>query len=297
VPDLFGGAADLAGSTRAYLKGSGDLKAPDYAGRNIRFGLREHAMAAINNGLALHGGIRPFAATFLVFSDYMRPAIRLAAIMKLPLVFIFTHDSIGLGEDGPTHQPVEQLMSLRLMPGLTVIRPADALETVYAWRAALEKRDGPIALILSRQSLPVLNRSTVSSMENLAKGGYVLKETSGIFDIILMSTGSEVQIALTAAAILETQNKKVRVVSLPSWEIFQGQSEQYRQSVLPGEIALRISIEAGTTLGWERYTGSNGKALGIDHFGSSAPGEILYEKFGLTAQKVVEAAQKLIQGG
>ena len=297
VPDLFGGAGDLAGSTRAYLKGSGDLKGSDYSGRNIRFGLREHAIAAISNGLVLHGGLRPFAATFLVFSDYMRPAIRLAAIMKLPLIFIFTHDSIGLGEDGPTHQSVEQLMSLRLIPGLTVIRPADALETVYSWRSALEKRDGPIALILSRQSLPVLDRSMVSSKINLTKGGYILKEASGFPDIILISTGSEVQIALAAAAILETQNKKVRVVSLPSWEIFQGQSEQYRQSVLPREIVSRISIEAGTTLGWERYTGSKGNPLGIDHFGSSAPGEILFEKFGLTAQKVVEASQKLFQGG
>jgi transketolase len=294
VPYLIGGAADLAGSTRTYLKNNNDLSAANYTGRNIRYGLREHCMAAFCNGMALHGGIRPFAGTFLIFSDYMRPSVRLAAIMKLPVIFIFTHDSIGIGEDGPAHQPVEQIMSLRLIPNLTVIRPADAFETVQAWRVAMENKKGPTVLVLSRQSLPVLGGNYAVFPTNLGQGGYILKDPGGFIDIILIASGSEVQIALAAAVLLEKQNKKVRVVSLPSWEIFERQTEQYRQNVLPCEVKARISIEAGTTPGWERYTGSRGIALGLDHFGSSAPGEILFEKFGLTAQKIVEAAARLV---
>ena len=249
LPHLMGGAADLAGSTRTYLKGSTDFNTSDYSGRNIRFGLREHAMAAVSNGLALHGGVLPFAATFLIFSDYMRPAVRLAAIMKLPVIYVFTHDSIGLGQDGPTHQPVEHLMSLRLIPGLTVIRPADAAETVEAWRVAVESRSGPTALILSRQSLPVLNRHALTSARNLSKGAYILKEAAGQIDIMLIASGSEVQIALAAAEILESQNKKVRVISMPSWELFEKEPEAYRRRVLPAGVYNRIAIEAGATSG------------------------------------------------
>lgn len=296
VSYLMGGAADLAGSTRTYLIGDADFQAADYKGRNIRYGLREHAMAAVSNGMALHGGVRPFAGTFLVFSDYMRPAVRLSAIMKLPVIFVFTHDSIGVGEDGPTHQPVEQLMSLRLIPNLAVVRPADAAETVAAWRAAIERRS-PTALILSRQGLPILDRSMAASAENLSKGGYILKETEGTLDIILIATGSEVQIAVSAADILEKQYIKVRVVSMPCWEIFEEQPAGYQKSVLPPEIAARISIEAGVTSGWERYTGLQGVALGINHFGASAPAEVLFEQYGLTVQKVVETASRLLGRG
>lgn len=296
VPALVGGAADVAGSTRAYLKESGDISAEDFSKQNVRYGLREHAMAAINNGIALHGGFRPFAATFLIFSDYMRPAIRLSAIMKLPVIYVFTHDSIGLGEDGPTHQPVEQLMSLRLIPNFTVIRPADASETVEAWLNALERRSGPTALILSRQNLPVIDRKRMAPATNLNKGGYILKDSNGIIDIILIASGSEVSIALASAEVLESKNIKVRVVSMPSWEIFSEQSEKYRQKVLPSEISKRISIEAGAALGWERYTGSKGRIIGINSFGSSAPGKILLEKFGFTVQKMVEVASQLLSG-
>ncbi len=296
IPDLIGGAADLAGSTRAYLKGSGDISSGDFSGRNIRYGLREHAMAAISNGIALHGGFRPFLATFMIFSDYLRPALRLSAVMKLPVIYLFTHDSIGIGEDGPTHQPIEQLMSLRLIPNLTVIRPADAAETAEAWRVALERRSGPTALILSRQNLPILDRKKLAPAENLGKGGYILKDAIGTIDIILMATGSEVSIALASAEIMESKNIKVRVVSLPSWEIFAEQSEHYRLAVLPEKIKTRISIEAGATLGWERYLGSKGLAIGLDHFGSSAPAKVLFEKFGLSVANVVTKAERLLAG-
>jgi transketolase len=217
--------------------------------------------------------------------------------MKLPVIYIFTHDSIALGEDGPTHQPVEQLMSLRLIPNLAVIRPADAAETLIAWRAAIKRKSGPTALVLSRQALPELDRSKLASADNLEKGGYVLKDTLGILDIIVVATGSEVSTALAAAEILESKHIKVRVVSLPSWEIFAEQSEEYRQEVLPEKITSRISIEAGAILGWGRYLGTKGLAIGIDHFGSSAPGPILLEKFGLTAANVVKAAERLLSGG
>jgi transketolase len=226
----------------------------------------------------------------------MRPAIRLSAIMKLPVIYVFTHDSIGLGEDGPTHQPVEQLMSLRLIPNFTVIRPADASETVEAWLNALQRRSGPTALILSRQNLPLIDRKRMAPAKNLNKGGYILNDLRGIIDIILIASGSEVSIALAAAEVLESKNKKVRVVSMPSWEIFSEQSEKYRQKVLPSEISKRISIEAGAALGWERYTGFKGRIIGINSFGSSAPGKILLEKFGFTVQKVVEVASQLLSG-
>jgi transketolase len=295
VPALTGGAADLAESTRTYLKDTGDLDANSYSGRNIRYGLREHAMAAISNGLALHGGLMPFAATFLVFSDYLRPSLRLAAIMKLRVIFVFTHDSIGVGEDGPTHQPVEQLMSLRLIPGLVTLRPGGPEETLEAWKVALTRKEGPTALILSRQSLPAMGQNAEAA-EGVKRGAYVLRETGLSPRVVLMGTGSEVPLALEAGEILRQKGIAARVVSLPSWELFAAQPEDYRRRVLPPEIKARVSIEAGTTMGWERYVGEGGKALGIDSFGASAPGEELFQRFGLTSHNIVEEALKLVSG-
>jgi transketolase len=294
VPSLWGGAADLAVSTRTLLKGSGDFSAGNYAGRNLRFGLREHAMGAITNGIALHGGIIPFAASFLIFSDYMRPPMRLASLMKLRIIYIFSHDSIALGEDGPTHQPVEQLMGLRMIPNLMLIRPADATETLEAWKIAMFRREGPTALILTRQPVPVLDRSALSPASGVRKGGYILWESGTNPQVILMGTGSEVHTALEAGRILKGKNIAARVVSLPCWSLFDSQSESYRNGVLPPEISARISIEAGTPLGWEHYVGLKGHAIGISRFGASAPGNVIYEKLGLTAQQVVDEALRLL---
>lgn len=296
IPTLVGGSADLAPSTNTYLTGFGDFQAENREGRNLRFGVREHAMGGILNGMAYHGGLVPFGGTFFVFADYMRPAIRLAALGKLPVIFVFTHDSVALGEDGPTHQPIEHLASLRAMPGLTLIRPSDANETVVAWRAALEKPKGPTALVLTRQNLPVFDRSEVASAEGLLKGGYVLKDpTCGRPRVILIATGSEVQIALEAADELAGHGVGARVVALPSWELFEAQSAAYREKVLPARIVARVAIEAGSTFGWTRYVGERGMTIGIDHFGASAPAGVLYKKFGLTVEKVVESALKLVE--
>jgi transketolase len=294
IPNLIAGAADLAGSTRTYLKGYGDFSAENYAGRNIRFGLREHAMGAITNGLVLHGGIIPCIGTFLVFSDYMRPTIRLAAMMRLRIIYVFSHDSIGVGEDGPTHQPVEQIMSLRLIPNLTVIRPADTAETIEAWKIALTNKKGPTALILTRQGVPVLNRESLGSADGVKKGGYILWESSPQPQAILIGTGSELQIALEAGKLLKEKGVSSRVVSLPCWSIFDQQSEEYKQGVFPSQIKVRLSIEAGTRIGWERYIGFNGKAIGLDCFGISAPGELVYKYFKLTANEMVEIALKIL---
>ena len=294
IPSLAGGAADLAGSTRASLKGLGDFDYGDYRGRNFHFGLREHAMGAITNGMALHGGIIPFAGTFLIFSDYMRPAVRLAAIMKLHIVYIFTHDSIGLGEDGPTHQPIEHLMSLRAMPDLLLLRPADATETVEAWKLALERQEGPTALVLTRQNLPVLDRKILAPAGGVQKGGYILLEPKAAPQVILIGTGSEVHIALAAAGILEEKGIAARVVSLPSWSLFDSQTKEYRDSVLPPQIRARVSIEAGSPIGWEHYVGSEGTAIGLSRFGASAPANILYQQFGLTAERMAQEALKLV---
>jgi transketolase len=294
IPNFIAGAADLAGSTRTYLKGYGDFSAENYAGRNIRFGLREHAMGAITNGLVLHGGIIPCIGTFLVFSDYMRPTIRLAAMMRLRIIYVFSHDSIGVGEDGPTHQPVEQIMSLRLIPNLTVIRPADTAETIEAWKIALTNKKGPTALILTRQGVPVLNRESLGSADGVKKGGYILWESSPQPQAILIGTGSELQIALEAGKLLKEKGVSSRVVSLPCWSIFDQQSEEYKQGVFPSQIKVRLSIEAGTRIGWERYIGFNGKAIGLDRFGISAPGELVYKYFKLTANEMVEIALKIL---
>jgi transketolase len=252
-------------------------------------------MGSISVGMALHGGVIPYTATFFMFADYMRPPVRLAALMGLRVIFIFTHDSVGVGEDGPTHQPVEHLMGLRTIPNLKVIRPADATETVEAWRLALLNSTGPTALVLSRQNLPVLDRNIFASAEGVRRGGYILKDTtSGSPDVILIATGSEVEIAIKAADILEKDKIKVRVVSLPCWEIFDQQEETYRRKVLPPEIEARVAVEAGIKLGWEHYVGTTGKIVGMESFGASAPAPVLFEKFGITTDAVVAAAKNFL---
>jgi transketolase len=293
-PYLVGGSADLAPSNNTLIKFSSDFQKNGYTGRNIRFGVREHAMGAILSGMALHRGVRPFGGTFLVFADYMRPAIRLAAMMKLPVIYIFTHDSIAVGEDGPTHQPVEHLASLRAIPGLKVIRPADATETVDAWKAAM-KSSGPVALILSRQNLPILNRSRYNTGDGLEKGAYILSDSDGKADILFIATGSEVHIALEAEKHLREQGIAVRVVSMPSWDLFEKTSQKYKNKVLLTDFPNRIAIEAGLTMGWERYVGEKGIVIGMTGFGASGPGGQVMEKFGFTADNIVEKAMKMLE--
>lgn len=293
--NLIGGSADLAPSNMTRLKESDDFQAGNYVGRNIRFGVREHVMGSILNGMSLHGGLVPYGGTFLIFSDYMRPPIRLAALMGLQVIYVFTHDSIGLGEDGPTHQPIEQLAALRAIPNLTVIRPCDANETAEAWRMALKRKDGPVALALTRQNVPTLDREIYAPAESLSHGAYVLKEAgdSGP-EAILIASGSEVTIALEAAEKLEEDGVKTRVVSMPSWELFEQQSADYRERVFPDGVKARVAIEAGISQGWHRYVGQAGEVVGIDHFGASAPFNVLYEQFGLTPDCVVEAAKRIL---
>jgi len=298
LPTLLGGSADLAPSNNTYLAGLGDFQAGKRTGRNLRYGVREHAMGGILNGLAVHGGVIPYGGTFFIFSDYMRPAIRLAALSRIPVTYVFTHDSIGLGEDGPTHQPVEHLASLRAMPNLMVIRPSDANETALAWRVALEHKEGPTALVLTRQNLTVLDRTVLGAAEGLLRGGYVVSDPpTGAADVILIGTGSEVEIALEASATLAAQGVAARVVALPCWELFAAQDEAYKASVLPPEIKARVSVEAGSTFGWERYIGDQGVAVGIDHFGASAPASVLYREFGITAENVANRALGLVRPG
>ncbi len=309
VSELAGGSADLNPSTFTWIKGFGDFQSPalpadglhgmvggpwGYEGRNIHFGVREHAMGSIAVGLALHGGIIPYTATFLTFADYMRPPMRLAALMGLRVIFVFTHDSIGVGEDGPTHQPIEQIMNLRQVPNMTVIRPADANETLEAWLAALSNTNGPTTLILSRQNLPVLDRSFCHPASGTKRGGYILWESVPDPELILIATGSEVAMTLDAASKLAAAGIKVRVVSLSSWEIFDRQTQEYRNKVLPPQVTKRIAMEAGIKLGWEHYVGLSGKIIGMETFGASAPAPVLYEKFGLTAERIIEAAKKLL---
>jgi transketolase len=289
IPTLLGGSADLTPSNNTLPKGEGYLTRENFSGRYIHFGVREHGMGAILNGLALHGGVRPYGGTFLIFSDYMRPAIRLAALMKLPVVFIFTHDSIGLGEDGPTHQPIEHFTSLRAIPNLAVFRPADATETVEAWRAALTRPHGPTALILTRQAIPVIDRARYALAQGAARGGYILSETEDP-EVILIGTGSEVHLALAAQEMLATQEVRARVVSMPCWELFDAQPDEYRETVLPSDIRARVAVEAGATLAWSRYVGLDGRIVGLDRFGASAPYQVIYQKLGLTAEAVAEAA-------
>jgi len=296
LPNLMGGSADLAPSNKTLIKGEEAFQDGHYNGRNFYFGVREHGMGSILNGMALHGGVIPYGGTFLVFSDYMRPAIRLAAMMGLKVIYIFTHDSIGLGEDGPTHQPIEQLAALRAIPNLTVIRPCDANETAEAWRFALEDRKGPVALALTRQGVPTLDRDKFASARGLHRGAYILNEAhNGTPDLMLIASGSEIQIAIDASQEIKEKGIAVRVVSMPSWQVFDRQPEEYRNQVLPHEIKVRVAIEAGSTQGWHRYVGEKSHVVGIDHFGASAPSKTLYEKFGITVDRVVEEALRLLK--
>jgi transketolase len=291
---LLGGSADLAPSTKTYVKGLGVIKA-DRCGKNIHFGVREHAMGGILNGMALSRAVVPYGATFLSFSDYMRPPIRLAALMKVQVIYIFTHDSVALGEDGPTHQPVEHLAALRAMPNLVVVRPADANETAFAWRLALDRKEGPTALILTRQKLPVIDRTRVGSPEGLLRGGYVLADApDGQPEVVIIATGSEVHLALEAYYRLVEEGVGVRVVNMPSWEVFEAQDGSYRNQVLPATVGARLAIEAGVSMGWERYVGPGGKILGIERFGASAPGGVVLEKFGFTAEAVMAAVREML---
>ena len=315
VRNLVGGSADLDPSTRTALKGCGDFENPHaavagtawptqgaaggvwgYAGRNIHFGLREHAMAAVLTGIAVHGGLLPFGATFLSFSDYMRPSIRLAALSRARVIYIWTHDSIALGEDGPTHQPVEQLAGLRAMPNMTVVRPSDATETVEAWRVALTHTEGPVGLVLTRQKLPVIDRKAFAPASGLAQGAYVLADASGSApDVILIATGSEVSIALEAHERLTKDGIRSRVVSMPCWELFDAQPQSYRDAVLPPSVRARVSIEAASPFGWERYVGLEGAIIGVNHFGASAPGPVVMREFGFTPEHVVETAKAVLK--
>ena len=295
IPNLVGGSADLAPSNKTTIAGSPSILPGTPGGRNLHFGVREHAMGAVLNGMALHGGLEVYGGTFLVFADYMRPAIRLAALMGLPVRYVFTHDSIGLGEDGPTHQPVEHLMALRAIPNLLDLRPADALETAAAWRIALERTDGPSFLSLTRQATPNLDRSATPAPADVSRGGYVFREPSGGQpDVILIASGSELALALGARKQLETEGILTRVVSLPSWYLFAQQEKAYRDAVLAPDVKARVSVEAGATLGWARWVGPNGRAVGIDRFGASAPWTRLYEAFGITAEGVASAARSAL---
>jgi len=325
MPNLIGGSADLAGSNKTDIDGADSLLPATPGGRNVHYGVREHAMGSVMNGMALHGGVRPFGGTFLIFSDYMRPAIRLASLMGQPVIYVFSHDSIGLGEDGPTHQPIEQLASLRAIPGLMDLRPGDGPETEVAWRVAIERTDGPAFLALSRQDVPLLARSAagdgragrsqadgvaygsadgaaqsgaLASAEGLRRGGYVLSEASGgAPSAILLASGSELGVAVEARERLEAAGTPTRVVSLPSWYLFDRQEPAYRDEVLPPSVGARVSIEAGSTFGWQRWVGSTGRSIGLDRFGASAPAEILFEKFGFTVDAVVNAVEEILQVG
>ncbi len=300
VPQLVGGSADLGGSNKTDISGAEGLLPDSPGGRLVHFGVREHAMASVMNGMALHGGVRPFGGTFLIFSDYMRPAIRLAALMGQPVIYVFTHDSIGLGEDGPTHQPVEQLAALRAIPNLCDMRPCDAAETEVAWKVAVERADGPVFLSLTRQKVAVLTRGDgpastdgLASADGLRRGGYVLAEASnGGPDVILIGSGSEVAVALEARDLLEGEGVPTRVVSMPSWYLFRKQGAVYRDAVLPRAVPVRVSVEAASTFGWSEWVGAEGASVGIDHFGASAPADVLYAQFGITPEAVAAAARE-----
>jgi len=297
MPELFGGSADLTPSNKTWIEGSSSFQRDSPEGRNVHYGVREHAMGAITNGLAVHGGLRPFAGTFFIFSDYMRPAIRLSAMSHYPSIWWFTHDSIGLGEDGPTHQPIEHLASLRAIPNLCVIRPADANEVAEAWRVALQRVDRPTALIFTRQRVPVIDRSRYASAAGLSRGAYVLADLpdgAGDPQIVLMASGSEVHLILEAGERLAEEGTRVRVVSFPSWDLFEEQPAEYRNSVLPPSVRARLAVEAGVSQGWRRWVGPDGQTISIEEFGKSAPYKVLFEKFGFTVENVVDAARGML---
>jgi transketolase len=311
VPNLIGGSADLDPSTMTALKGMGDFQSPmlahgdmqgsvgggwSYAGRNIHFGVREHAMGAAANGMALHGGVIPFTATFFTFSDYMRPAIRLAALMEQRVIFVFTHDSIALGEDGPTHQPIEHLAALRAIPHLSVIRPCDANETAEAWRVAMQQAHKPTVLVLTRQNVPTLDRAQFAPASELQKGAYILADApEGKPDVILIASGSEVGLIVAAREKLAAENIRARIVSMPSWDLFEAQSQEYRDHVLPPSVTARLAVEAGVAQGWSKYIGDNGDVLGMTGYGASAPYQVLFEKFGFTTDNVVARAKHVLE--
>ena len=289
LPALVGGSADLSPSTNTHMNDLGDL-GPTSNGRNLHFGIREHAMGAILNGIALHGGLIPFGATFLIFSDYMRPSIRLAALMNIKTIYVYTHDSIGLGEDGPTHQPVEQLAALRAIPNLTVLRPGDANETAEAWKIAITHH-GPVAMALTRQNLPTQPRNATNAASNVAKGAYILSDSPETPEVILIATGSELALAVDSAAKLRQDGVPTRVVSMPSWELFEEQSAEYKESVLPKSVTARVAIEAASPMGWEHYVGNTGNTVTLNHFGASAPAKTLFQQFGFTVENVVAKAK------
>lgn len=290
VPNLFGGSADLAPSNKTMMNDREDFSKENYKGSNIRFGIREHAMAAILNGLSLHGGVRPYGGTFFVFSDYMKPSMRLSALMNLPVTYVLTHDSIGVGEDGPTHQPIEQLAMLRAIPNFVIFRPADARETAAGWYTALTRENGPTGLALTRQGLPLLEGTGKDAL----KGGYVVKREKDKLDMILIGTGSELQLVYEASKVLEEKGIGVRVVSMPSWQLFEEQSKEYREEVLPRNVHKRLAVEAGSSLGWHKYVGIDGSIISMDSFGASGPAKELFKKFGFTVENVVEEALKLL---
>lgn len=310
LPQLIGGSADLNPSTHTALTGMGDFQPPEttegdvqgavggvwsYDGRNLAYGVREHAMGAVTNGLAAHGGLLPFCATFLIFTDYMRPPVRLAALMGLHTIYVLTHDSIGLGEDGPTHQPVEQLVNLRAIPGMIVIRPCDANETAVAWRVAVETRDKPVSLILTRQGVPTIDRDQYASADGLCRGAYVLSDPpDGEPELILIATGSEVSLIISAQQQLLDEGIRARTVSMPSWELFDAQTQDYRDSVLPPSVRARLAVEAGSPQGWCRYVGDGGDVIGLDHFGASAPGKTVMSEFGFTVENVLARAMDIL---
>lgn len=294
LPTLFGGSADLTPSNNTDIKGGKDFSAETPEGGYIRYGIREHAMAGIMNGMAIYGGVIPYGGTFMVFSDYLRPSLRIAAISKVNPIYVFTHDSIGLGEDGPTHQPVEQAAALRSIPGFVYLRPADANETTEAWKLALEHKGRPVGIVLTRQKLTIFDRTKYAATENVKYGAYTIKDSDGEPELILLSSGSEVEIAISAAEELDSLGIKTRVVNFVSWEIFDAQSDEYKESVLPSNIKSRISIEAAIKMGWEKYVGLDGDYISLETYGASAPYQTLYEKYGFTVENIVEKGKKLI---
>ena len=297
IPELMGGSADLAPSTNTWLNGLPAFQSDSPEGRNLHFGVREHAMGSIVNGMAYHGGLIPYGATFLVFTDYMRPAIRLSALSHIPSIWVFTHDSVGLGEDGPTHQPVEHLAALRAIPGLTVIRPGDGNEVAQAWKLALENRHSPTLMALSRQATPVLDRDVFASAEGLSKGAYILADIGpGNPQLVLMASGTEVGIIVEAGKILAEEGISVRLVSFPSWELFDQQDDEYKDSVLPKALSIRVAVEAGINMGWERWTGPAGVVISLEHYGASAPYQVIYQQLGFTPENVVSVVKKLVRG-
>ncbi len=294
LPSMIGGSADLAPSNNTFVKSMGEFQPGNYGGRYLRYGVREHAMGGIMNGMAVTDGIIPYGGTFFVFSDYMRGSIRLACIMGIRPIYVFTHDSIGVGEDGPTHEPVEQLAALRCIPNMISLRPSDANETVAAWKFAIEHKTGPVALLLTRQKLPTIDRTKYPSADNLTKGAYILIENSSTPDIILIGTGSEVQLALGAYEQLVKEGVKVRVVSMPSWELFERQSKEYRNSILPPNVTKRVAVEALITMGWEKYVGDSGRIIGMHSFGTSAPVDVIFKHFGFTVENVVKTVKEIL---